>query len=432
MSWDGYFTYDGREFINVARTEAYAMNLGAHWFRNQIRTYDLVGMLGDAAYETPLLDDAPWYDPDRPESADFLGFYPLEVVGIDSSSRESSVVESTREGGVPGKVRHATKNIVFNGLLLALNDKGAEFGSQWLRRTLLGAPCTPYAHDYGIGSTMTYLSSTPRTSGAQGGSPADLALLRRSLQRVAITSGPTVTGKKTLETCDGEMWMVTFTAVAGNPFQFGDPREILSGWLDGGVTDPWAPGAVAGTISATSTFAEVACGTDIWEPIYDPLCAAVVEPPAPPSLPLGCFDPPASWTRRTVVIPAGNVPQWDMMVPVISIHAPTLQRNVRIRIYDDPTESLDPTASPCAWSADLVVGYIPAGATLTIDGSREEIWVETSTGQVRRADTLVFATDGTPFRWPVMTCGARQQMTLDVEDNVNLPVISLDLVPQVV
>jgi hypothetical protein len=429
MAWDGYFTYDGREIINVARTEAYALNLGAYWFRNQIKPFGLREMLGDAAYTTPDVDAAPWYDPDRPESAEFFGFYPLSVDGIDSSSREASIVESTREGGVPGRVRHATKAVVFNGLLMALNEKAAEFGSQWLRRTLLGAPCAPYTHDYGIGSDLTYLSSKPDVPNP---AQADLAVLRRTLQRVSITTGPTVTGKKALETCDGEMWMVQFTAIAGNPFQFGDERPILAGWLDGGVANPWAATATAGTISATSTFAEVDCGVDLWDPIYDPLCAAVVEPPAPPSLPLGCFDPPASWTRRIVVIPAENVPVWDMMVPVLTVHAPTEQRNVRIRIYDDPTESLDPTASPCLWSADLVIGYIPAGGTLTIDGSREEVWVETVAGQVRRADTLVFATDGTPFRWPVMTCGAQQQVTLDVEDSVNLPIISLSLVPQVV
>lgn len=432
MSWDGYFTFDGREFINVARTEAYADAADAYWFRNQIEPHNLAGLLGDSAYTDPATDDAPWYDPDRPESAEFIGFYPLNVDGLDSSSRQSEVVESTGEGGVPGKVRHGTKSLVFNGLLLATTHRGAEYGSRWLRRTLLGAPCSPRAHDYGLGTALTYLAAPPSRENGSEGDPAEMRNLRRTYLRASVNVGPTVTGKREISSCGGQVWMVTFTATIGNPFAYGDPLPILTGWMDPLVANPWAPTATDGTISAAATFVEVECGEDVWAPIYDPLCAAVIEPPAPPSLPLGCFTPPVDWTRQVVVIPAENIPLWDAMVPIVEVTAVTEVRNLRIRIYDDPSESLDPDATPCAWSADMVIGYIPEGATLTIDGMREEVWVETSTGALRRADTLVFATDGTPFQWPMLSCGSQQQVTVDFEDAADDAIISLSFVPQVV
>lgn len=197
--------------------------------------------------------------------------------------------------------------------------------------------------------------------------------------------------------------------------------------------DPWVPGVTPGTFQNTPTvFAEVECGDDLWEPIYDPLCPALTVPPTPPSIPLGCFDPPASWDRRKVTLPAEHVPLWSEMAPVVTLSTTDAQRNIRLRFYRDPTESLDPNATPCAWDEDLVISYIPAQGVMIIDAAAEEVWVETVTGQRRRADSLIYTTEGKPFEWPVLACGDQHIITLDTPVGVTPPVIDLTLIPRTI
>lgn len=426
MAWDGYFVLDGTEFINVARTEAYAADQS--WFRAAFKADDLPAMLGDAAYVTPDLDGAPWLDPDVPESGDFFGFYPLEVTGIENSTRTSEVVESTQHGGVPGRIRHATKSVVFNGLLLGSSEKAVVYGMAWLRRVLLGNLCVSTEFETGLGVEMNFLSAKPT-----GSSEADLTEYRRTLRKVVVNSGPTITSRRTIESCGGEVWTVTFSAVAGDPYLYGADVPILNGYLDGGVEDPWAPGAVEGTAEATaSEFTEVVCGEDTWEPLYDPLCPPMIAPPAPPSLPLGCLDLPETWDRYKVVLPSENVPLWGTVVPRITLYALATLRNVRIRFYDDPTASFDPDEAPCDFAVDMVVSYLPAEATMTIDAASREVWVETVTGARRRADALVVASDSSPFEWPVLSCGNQQVITIDTEVGSSPPIVDLSLLPRVV
>jgi hypothetical protein len=612
--WDGYFALDGQEVINAARTEAYAAD--QTWFRPVFDNDNLAGLLDHAEYTFPL-DEAPWYDPDVPESADFFGYYPLEVTGLDDSSRTSQVTESTLHGGAPGRLRFATRPVVFNGILVGANEKAVAYGAMWLRRVLLGDLCGNPGLDHTLGTDLSFLSSAPDEFDTYED-------LYRKVRRFSVNAGPTVTSKRTIQSCGGAVWMVTFTGVAGDPYVYGATKSVINGYLglgqtgynralngsfennldgwaatggptisrvvgpaksgnsymrvestattaggraetttagkvpvtegeevtlsgyvkrevgtrqvrtvlmfeddagtllstvlgtnvvpaddwsvrahvtaiaptgttkvrlrlqngttgaigdrvqwdaimlhsgstlldyfDGStpdtesatyswegpahaspstrveqVTDPWAPGVVAGTVDGDPTaFTEVVCGEDTWEPIYDPLCPPLVAPPAPPSLPLGCLVIPEAWSRYKVVLPAENVPLWGSVAPVINLHTVNEMRNVRLRFYDDPTETVDPDDTPCAYDVDMVVSYMPAGATLTIDMGAEEVWVETAAGQRRRADSLVFGTDSRPFIWKTLSCGSQQIITLDTEVGVDPPVVDLALVPRVV
>lgn len=617
MAWNGYFALDGREFINVERTEAYAAEMG--WFRPTFGNTDLHVVLDHDPYTDPVTDAAPWFDPLVTESADFFGIYPLDVSGIEDSSRGSTVIESTIDGAIPGRVRHASKAVVFSVLLLARNEKGAAYGAQWLRRTLLGDACEGTT-DLGLGKDLTFLSTEPDVGLTDSGE-AERSLTERTLRRFVINVGPTVTAQRSMATCEGEMWSIGFTGVAGDPHMYARSKPIITGWLDatpasatipnlqphssfeddtsgwtvngpgtltfetvpdppsgatvarfvatgaanpyftstndsflipiapgdigqyltayamyrwigendpnpltrfnvyfldaakatvaggafigtpfapdtewqrvqnndnqipvgsvwaqlrpiintsvtgdgievdslfatiganivndgphppyvpheGEVTtnlNPWAPEAVPGDIDILPTpFAEVECGDDTWTPIYDPLCPPLIEPPAPPSLSVGCLVIPETWDRRTAVLEAENVPLWGAMAPVIRIYAPELLRNVRFRFYADPTEDLDPDATPCAFVADLVVSYLPAEAVMVIDTAVEEVWVETVAGQQRRADRLVVSTQGRPIDWPVLTCGQQYLFVVDIEPGVTPPTIDLSMTPRIV
>lgn len=430
MAWDGYFEIDGTEIINVARTEAYAAE--KPWFTALFKADDLPAMLDDGTYSTPAADEAPWYDADEPASAEFLGVYPLEVSGIESSSRVSTVLQSTNDGGVPGRVRHETKTVVFNTALLAETERGAEYGIRWLNRALLGAKCSrDLSTEHALGASLGFLAYEPTYT--PGESPtAALAALSRVLRRFVVNVGPHINAKRALS-CGGQVWIASFTGVAGTPFQFGLSRPIIQGYLDPSVTDPWVPGVVAGDFdTVSSAYTEVPCGEDLYDPIFDPYCPALIIPPPPPSIPLGCFDPPTEWDRRSIAIPGENVPLWGEVAPVVTLHAVDAVRNARVRFYEDPNGDLDPSEDPCAYVADIVVSYIPAGASLIVDASLEEVYVIMEDGDNRRADSLVYSTNSTPIEWPYLTCGFDHIMTIDVPDGeTSIPSVDVALVPRI-
>lgn len=641
MAWNGYFTLDDQEFINSARTEAYAKAADAYWLKPAFKNDDLAPMLGHAPYTTPLLDNAPWVDPDVPESYDFFGLYPLDVSGIEDSSRSSNPTEFTVDGGTPGKLRHSTKTVVFNGVLVGANEKAVAYGMMWLRRVLLGDHCNNPTLDHGYGTDLTFVSSEPRMDTDPATGPEEtLEPMMRMLRRFTVNAGPTLTAQRIIESCGGAVWTVSFTGVAGSPYIFGAERPLIQGYLNPVVIDPWVPSATPGTIDGANPFREVVCGEDTWAPIFDPECPALVVPPAPPSIPLGCFDLPEGeatvletnhdtnpsvevdttnwavaagfgtgarfapvgsevgtyvyratvgasqpnstsswalqryvttripatagqtvgvyirarvdvgesrtiqlrlreyngatagsstgfattnitvtedwqeflvtgvlpaandsfallasptvvgewapadwiewdagyawkgtdpgfdayfdgdtpdtedttyswtgtphaststltgvdpeWDRHTIVIPAGNVPLWGTVSPVVTLYAPEIVRAVRVRFYEDPLESLDPDTAPCAFNADLVVSYIPAEGTLIFDAAAEQVWVETVTGERRRADSLIFTTDGKPFEWPILSCGHQHVLTVDTPAGSVPPYLDLGLVPRVV
>jgi len=441
MAWNGYWTIGGEEFINGPRTEAYAANAGALWLRPQFNN-DALGPMLDQTYTDPATDLAPWYDPNVPESADFFGYYPLDVSGIEDSTRTSVITESTSDGGSVGRLRHGTKTVVYNGVLVGLTDKAVEYGQRWLRRVLLGGSCSVLD---GTPGELGFLSVEPELDADPNTAPdVEVKKYQRFLRNFLVNTGPTVTSKRSVKGgCSGAVWMVTFTGSSEKAYEFGPEDPILQGWLDSAVADPWVPGVTEGAYTTAATvFTEVDCGVDTWTPIFDPTCSPTVVPPIPPSIPLGCLDIPATWDRWQATIPSADVPIWGTDMPIITLTAGADNlRTIRIRIYPDSEESLDPNTDSCAWSSDLVVSYLPAGATMTIDAASEEVWVQTLNGQNRRADNLLFTTQGKPVTFPTMTCGYQYIVTLDAAitlDDLGAevhqvpPVVDLSVVHRVV
>ena len=435
MSWDGYFTYAGQEFINVSRTEQYAKHAGAYWFKGCSGNTDLGPMLGEN-YRSALQDPAPWTDPDAPESYGFYGVYPLEVTGLEDSTRAGTVVESISDGGTVGRIRHATRTVVFNVLLAANSDCAADYGLRWLRRLLLGAACSVQSTEACSGADLCYLSCEPLLDWQQPGTPIDVLdcidPYLRSLRRVVFNVGPVVTAKRTTND-GGVVWTATFTGVAGNPWEFTAEKPIVEGF--GLAASPYVcepPGIVFSTETVVD---DDACRVTDNLPVFDPSCPAFIPPPAPVTVPLGCYTPPKNWRRRQFTIPEEFIPLWGEVVPKIEIHAmdPAKPvRNLRLRFYAnvDRKEDLEDEdfGDECAYCGDIVVSYIPVGQTLVIDGSDQLIYVEAAggTGQ-RRADSLVFSTDGTPMEWPVLSCGFSYIVAVDTEQTANLPSVDLSL-----
>lgn len=486
--WEGWASFGGTEIINVARTESYAKWAQLPWFKPVYRNDSLPLILGDTRYVSPLIDSAPWADVDNAASFGFYGFYPLSITGVEDSTRTSTVTQSIRDGGSVGRLRHGTKSVVVSGILVADDDAAASYGFTWLKQALLPGPCDqggctsgelcfldsePFVDveattatvttdlveiDGGeVGSTLVDEADggTPGstfTDEYDGGSPSDPTItvsvgsadvasaiecfdpLVRSLRNVLVNNGPTVTDRR-VTSDGGAVWTVQFTAVAGEPWTYGAPVEVLAGFLDPEVAIPWSGGTVppGGFMDLDGfIFGEQSCPEPVYTPLVDPLFPSVIPPPLPPSVPLGNYIPPANWRRRQITVPANYIPLWTEVVPKLSVHARTADlRNLRLRFYADVDADGDISDDPCAFCGDIVISYVPQGFTLVFDGSERQVYAYDASQQRRPANGLVFATDGTPFDWPVLSCGFGYIITFDLPQTQTPPVVDLSLYPRV-
>jgi hypothetical protein len=432
MSYDGYFTLDGAEIANAARFNAYVGDKG--WLRDTVSDLPLATVL-EATYTDPATDLAPWYDPDEPFSGDFYGFLPLNTTGLEDSSRQGAVVESTGEGGIPGRIRHATKEVAISGVIAGHGEEACEYGMRWLRRTLLGALCSPTdTRKQATGVDLTYLSATP-VVGEEEAPAQVLDRLTRVRRKVAGTRGPIASTTKRLG-CGDVMWAVTFTLTCGDPFAYGATRRIISDLFTG--TEVWGI-EPPGVFTDFNGYTETVCGDPAYLPLYDPLCVTLINPPSVPNVPLACWTPPTpspNIQRASIVIPGSQFPTWAEMLPVITLRndSGAEMRNLRIRLFRDPGGDFDPrTDDPCSWVSDIVVSYLPEG-TMVIDGVFEDVHHTTTIGQTRRADSLIFGSNLRPIVWPVLDCGVQFVMSVDVIGAATaptvLPQLALDLVPR--
>lgn len=427
MAWEGYFSFGGNEIINVSRTEAYLADAPQPWF-NAVYDTDAIARLEGVTYVDPWTDPAPWGDPDHPDSYLFWGAYPLRVTGLEDDSRTAAVTENLGDGGWVSEPRRGTKSIVFEVALLGASECAVEAGFRWLKSALSPSQC---ADESCNGSDLCYYSCEPClydfcTDEQISQCQVETA---RNLRNVRVVSGPAITARRT--TSNGAaVWVATFTAVAGIPFEFGSEVLLVEGF--GIASDPWVPDATPADWEFDTTpspHVDGVCAEPIYDPIVDPLCPAVIVPPGPPSVPLGCYQPPESWERRWFTIPRVYVPYWGDAVPVVRVQASDEVRNLRLRFYTDMNADASVLDDSCAYCGDILFSYIPPDHTLVFDGITQSVYAEGPGGTIRRADSLVFKTDGTPFEWPVLSCGYGFVVAVDMPEGTEgtLPAIDLSI-----
>jgi hypothetical protein len=275
---------------------------------------------------------------------------------------------------------------------------------------------------------------TPASAGAgvvDGGSPQignneQWWQFERHLREVLVNNGPKVTSKKTMPGCRGSVWSVTFTATAGDPFEYGTARPVLRALGDG--TDPYAPG-VTGAFGAT-TYDEDQCPVAVYTPIFDPTCSALTPPPPPPDIMAGCFEiDPGMWDRQYAAIPDDMIPLWDEARPIVTVRTGVDEaRMVRIRFYQSPGNP----GAECGAVGEFVISYIPPYHTLIIDTVAQAVYAYSGDGVIRRADSLVYG-DGNakPIKWFGLSCGEDYTVTLDRPvTGLDVVEVDLDLAPR--
>lgn len=426
MAWPCYWTIAGTEVINAARTEKYAES--APWFVPVYKPHHLDEILGET-YIDPQTDDAPWYDPDVPESKDFWGAYPLDVTGMDDSTRTSTPVESTLDGGSPGRLRHAIRAGVFSVALVGANEAAVSYGFSWLKAALLGSTCGPSGQATAncMGSQMCFYTADPGYSGSvcvpsDGIDNSDRYF--RAVYWVVVNNGPTVTSRN--NTSDGGVvWSATWTAVCGVPFAYGMEVPVVQGLFNPSVPDPAVGGGTYDDVGHSIT--DIDCAAADYQPVTDPLCPALVPPPLPPGIEIDCYTPPTTWTRRQFTIPADLLTEWSDAVIKVSLATTSLVRSLRLRFFADPDGTLNPDTDPCAFCAEMVISYIPGDGVMQIDGTVQVITFESAGGNSRRAEGLVFSTDGSPFTWPQLACGVQYVVTVDSDPAQVMPFLDLSI-----
>lgn len=152
-------------------------------------------------YQSPDFDEAPWWDPDVPESADFLGLL-AEIRLAPIAKRQ---VGRRQWGGANiGPVVSAPRVVQVRGPMFAASAAGMAYGERWLAQVLAGSSmgCA--------GDVLTVLPACPPDDETDGSSAL------RELADIGIIDGPTFTPAGSNAECRVED--VAFQLVAGMPW----------------------------------------------------------------------------------------------------------------------------------------------------------------------------------------------------------------------
>lgn len=175
------------------------------------------------ACQCPQLDEgfteptgeAPWYIPERPESADFLGFWmygaelePVMSRSVEQNGRRSSLLTPLV---TKGRILQA------QGLMISRSAEGQAYGERWLASVLRGSPC----NDDGCPTDdLVILPACPEEAGY------DEARYFRTLVDVGLVDGPVfskVIGKQHLAQ------QASFVLASAQPWIYHPPTRCLDG-----------------------------------------------------------------------------------------------------------------------------------------------------------------------------------------------------------
>lgn len=137
--FEGFLRFGGVEVVNADRTDAY-VKAGCIPADVEVEVpgacQGLGEALGHAPYSMPARDLAPWFEPEDPATHWFGGVLPLEVTGLDGTTRTAGVSERTQDGGVVTAVRRATRTIQVSALLVGRDAASVHAGLEWLTSVL--------------------------------------------------------------------------------------------------------------------------------------------------------------------------------------------------------------------------------------------------------------------------------------------------------
>lgn len=419
-----YATLAGIEFVNNVRTIDYLKNglgpgslnvFGDCSCSNIIQLLDCPTVTG---YVSPASDNAPWYTPDVPESAGFLGFYVDTFTGMESTF-ERSVVETVNHGGVFNRSRLKTKDLVWRGFLFGDSCCSVQYGLSWLKQTLsrFGANCRDC-----FGDDLELLICCP--------SPTDTSSPFRLLKGVGLTEGPLIKSERKTCTsnCEGScggscIIEIEFTLTATQPY-FYSPEIPVYDCVSIGlnstdiVTDP-----------------AVDCGPFDCSDAYLDLACALPELPPTATYTNTCIGSPIWAEALYLSVPRSSWSALEEVVPVITIRNNSIFSfsGVQLGFYSsfdgNPCGDLVNGTPNCdVLCDDLLIFALPGRSTFYIDGRTRKM------SMICDNNNTAFPgerhTSG-PWSWPVFRdLGFCMETKVEASDVVNDVCISISLIPR--
>lgn len=449
-----YMEIGGVEIVNGARLNTYLETVGS-----ALASHGVCGcptltaaVLGDEDYTTPEEDEAPWYDEDVPESADFAGMLVLSVEGMDEHPVTRTVTSAVTGGAALGPGRVQARTITVTGVLLGATCCAVDYGLHWLAQALDGC-----AGQGCGGDCLALYNCCPHEDML----PEEFVdRHRRTVRRVALTEGPRVVDR-TGDGCSGpggcsvgaDILTVEFVLTAATPWAWTEPTPLLRVPLprdDGDECVVWCVHRGEGPPPPEPLCLELdespgECGEGMVEVDFDDACPdgwlSWDEPPVDPcdatcrlaSCPDerdACVDPSCAPARPPVpVAPAtcycqalavnstfheldlSGRPRHSADVPIITVRAgETALRRVTLTLYERGEEhdgmSCEEVAEAerCTPHSVYQIGYVAPGGTLTLDGQIGRATVECG-GDCETARD-VWGADGGPPSWKLLDCAA--------------------------
>ncbi|MGI5292848.1 hypothetical protein ACQEVF_57390 [Nonomuraea polychroma] len=361
--------------MNTARAYAYARQAGI-----PLRTpgCNITG----ATYTTAAADDAPWYDPNVPESARVFGFAGAALNGLDRVPHQRAMAALPNGGGRLAGLATVHRQMTAEVIALAADDAALSYAIAWLSRAAADPPCSPSCRGQHMQLAAHCLDAAR---------PDENPL--RTLYEVGLLEGPVELSRFKAGQC-GIGARLELTLAAGLPWLYRPPTPVQTVTLATQPTVTFNPNPTA-VCSTPGTCMD------------DPACLPPQIPPAPRPANDPCWLGGSTFTaRRTVVtLPATALPTWLEAVPIIRVQSGTAPlKKVWIRLYDPALAGCGDPLDPCTRCAEWSAMYLAANTILDID-VRSRTAMAVCGGDITTAfEPVLYGPGGDPPGWPTVGC----------------------------
>lgn len=328
-------------------------------------------------YTNPADDNACWYDPDIPESADFLGLWVVGLTGMEDDPFSRGVSDVSGDGLTFERQMNGGKTLTFDVMLLATSCCGMDYGYNWLVNVLKGQGCA-----HGASRLLDQCGTTELKIRVCCPDEGDADDGLRYFPAAALTNGVSRIDSDRRDHCCCNYRRYTFVIQTTGRNSYGPLIEVCSQSPD---NDP--ENAQCRDWNGCE-FVEEA------EPCVDPTgCGDLfVEAFESPSLRDDCYCAPWSQTRTCCCIDQFQTGATTRAIvvdikagadPLNPVHTRLGTRNIEILFFENPQrlpcpttqEEYDALKASRPLCARVTVGYIPSGATLRIDGRTGEAYI---------------------------------------------------------
>lgn len=375
-----YLCLGGVELANAARTLSYLAN----------RPNPCLATIPDpdgcrcpewdegAVYSLPELDDAPWYDPRVPESADVLGVW-IEDIAMSAGHQRSST--RGQHGSSLGAPRLGGREVMVVGWVYTASPAATAYARSWLYEALNGGSCA--------GCDLPDLEVMLHCGCPEGTATPGA----RTLRRVGLREWDPNLDPEFPKTCGFK-----FSALleAESPELFGDPIPVADLGL-------WRPEG------------ERVCNVCVPCPQDEQVVPCACGPELPPLRTVETPDEATLWcepmwqARHSFSVPAP--PWWRTGTLVVRVEGGAWPgqpsrpgvANLRLRAWPKPPGVEDPAELVCQEPClSVEIGCVPAGGVLVLDGRARTAQV--TCGGVTSSAWPVLSSGGGRFRWPHLEC----------------------------